>query len=278
MIKKTQTIPNTMKIYSLSSLMLITIGLIISCSQPSKKEEEVKEETSESMTETVADNTLSEKEQAEGWMLLFDGVSNEGWRGYQKTYFPKAWTVVDGTLHIQGSGRGELGAEEGGDIIYENKVFGDFHFKLEWKVDSAANSGIFYRGQETDEYDYIWQTTPEMQVLDNANHPDAGKGKDGNRQSSSLYDLIAANPQNSKPFGEWNQVEVFAMGNKIRHIQNGDTVVAYEIGSTALDSLIANSKWPAINENWRDIAAEGLIGLQDHGDNVWYKNIKIKEL
>lgn len=255
----------------------IVAGLIFSC-QPTQKETAGEEETTDDSSTSAAANTLSEEEKADGWMLLFNGTTPAGWRGYKKEVFPTAWEVVDGSIHIQGSGRGELGNTEGGDIIYAEKLFGDFHLKLEWKVDSAANSGIFYRGQESDEFDYIWKTGPEMQVLDNVNHPDASKGRDGNRQSSSLYDLIAASPQNAKPFGEWNQVELLARGNEIRHIQNGDTVVSYTIGSAALDSLIAISKWPNENPNWREIAAEGYIGLQDHGDDVWFRNIKIKEL
>jgi len=258
-------------------LLAIVAGIAFSC-QPAQKEDASSDSTAEKSTEMTAVNTLSEEEKADGWKLLFDGATSTGWRGFKKEGFPKAWEVVEGSIHIQGSGRGELGNAEGGDIIYAEKLFGDFHLKVEWKVDSAANSGIFYRGQEIEGFDYIWKTGPEMQVLDNVNHPDASKGRDGNRQSSSLYDLIAASPQNAKPFGEWNQVEVLARGNEIRHIQNGDTVVSYTIGSAALDSLIAISKWPNENPNWREIAAEGYIGLQDHGDDVWFRNIKIKEL
>ncbi|MBC6408981.1 MAG: DUF1080 domain-containing protein [Ekhidna sp.] len=259
-------------------LFLMAAGLVFSCQPTQKKEANEENIAEESVIETTAVNTLTEEEKADGWMLLFDGSTSDGWRGYKKEVFPKAWEIVDESIHIQGSGRGELGNTEGGDIIYGVKKFGNFHLKLEWKVDSAANSGIFYRGQETEEFDYIWKTGPEMQVLDNINHPDASKGRNGNRQSSSLYDLIAASPQNAKPFGEWNQVELLARGNEIRHIQNGDTVVSYTIGSAELDSLIRISKWPNENPNWREIAAEGYIGLQDHGDDVWFRNIKIKEL
>ena len=144
-------------------------------------------------------------------------------------------------------------------ILYTIKEYADFHFKVEWMVDSAANAGIFYRGRE--EYDYIWKTAPEMQVLDNKHHPDANLGKDGNRQAGSLYDLIPAAPQNFKGHGTWNQAEIIAIGNDIVHIQNGDTVVQYTIGSEKMTALIADSKWPEINENWGSIAAQGLIGL-----------------
>ncbi len=261
-----------MKIYNWL-IVIVAVVFIASCSQPTKQEAST--ETEAAVEEATGPNTLSEQEKADGWVLLFDGETSEGWRGYQKETFPVAWEIDNGALHIKGSGRGEAGSEEGGDIVY-NKEFANFHFKVEWMVDSAANAGIFYRGSE--EFDYIWKTAPEMQVLDNIYHPDAKLGIDGNRQAGSLYDLIAADPQNFKGHGTWNQAEVIAMGNDITHIQNGDTVVQYTIGSDELNALIADSKWPGINENWGNIASQGLIGLQDHGDDVWFRNIKIKEL
>jgi len=236
-----------------------------------------KEENKTEKMEVKKHNTLTDAEKQEGWKLLFDGENSDGWRGYQKENFPAAWNIEDGTLHIQGSGRGEAGAKDGGDIIYDKK-FADFHLKLQWKVSKVGNSGIFYRGRELDEYDFIWKTAPEMQVLDNINHPDAEKGKNGNRKSGSLYDLIPAEPQNAKPHGEWNTAEVIAKGKDILHIQNGDTVVHYTIGSERMQELIADSKWPGINPDWGNIAMKGYIGLQDHGDDVWFRNIKIKEL
>ena len=232
------------------------------------------EEATTDAAETGGDNTLSEAETADGWTLLFDGSTSNGWRGYQKTTFPAAWEISEGMIHIQGSGRGEAGAADGGDIVYD-KMFSDFHFKVDWMVDSAANSGILYRG--TEEFDYIWKTGPEMQVLDNLNHPDAKLGKNGNRQAGSLYDLIPADPQNFKGHGTWNTSEVIAQGANIWHVMNGDTVVKYTIGSDRMAGLIADSKWPGMNPNWGNIPMEGFIALQDHGDDVWYKNIKIKE-
>lgn len=245
--------------------------IMLGCQKAGKKHDE-----SQQVTKSQP-NTLSPVEKQNGWKLLFDGSSPEGWRGYQKENFPAAWEVDDNSLHIQGSGRGEVGAENGGDILYKKK-FSDFHLKLEWKVSKAGNSGIFYRGRELDKFDYIWMTAPEMQVLDNVNHPDAKLGKNGNRKAGSLYDLIPADPQNAKPYGEWNQAEVIAKGKDIYHVQNGDTVVQYTIGSERMQELIADSKWPGINPNWGDIAMKGYIGLQDHGNDVWFRNIKIKEL
>ncbi len=247
--------------------MLLAIFVLMACAQPKQDAEPMETEH----------NTLTQAEKDEGWILLFDGETTEGWRGFQKETFPNAWNIDEGALHIQGSGRGELGNTDGGDIIYD-RIFTDFHFKVEWKVAKAANAGIFYRGSEDPQYDYIWKSAPEMQVLDNVNHPDAALGKNGNRQAGSLYDLIPADPQNANPFDEWNSAEVIARGNMVQHIQNGEVVVEYEIGSDRLNALIADSKWPGINEDWGDLALEGVIGLQDHGDDVWFRNIKIKEL
>ena len=262
--------------FLITVLALAMLPIVLGCKSDGKKEttSDVSVEEEVEVTE-MADNSLTQSEKDDGWVLLFDGKTSEGWRGYKKETFPAAWKIDDGTLHIQGSGRGEAGAKDGGDIVFD-KIFSDFHLKVEWKVDSAANSGILYRGSE--EFDFIWKTGPEMQVLDNIHHPDANLGKNGNRQSGSLYDLIPADPQNFKGHGKWNVSEVLAKGKDICHIMNGDTVVKYTIGSEKMATLIADSKWPGENPNWANIAMEGYIALQDHGDNVWYKNVKIKEL
>jgi hypothetical protein len=216
------------------------------------------------------------KVEDEGWITLFDGTSTEGWRGYNQATFPeKGWEVVDGTLHCIGSGMGEAGG--GGDIVYDKK-FSNFDLKLEWKVSEGGNSGIFYLGQEGPEWDVIYKTAPEMQILDNERHPDAQAGKDGNRQAGSLYDLIPAVPQNTKPAGEWNTVEIKVYQGSVWHIQNGETVLEYHLWTPDWNALVAGSKFPALNPDWAKVATEGYIALQDHGNDVWFRNIKIKEL
>jgi hydroxymethylpyrimidine pyrophosphatase-like HAD family hydrolase len=117
-----------------------------------------------------------------------------------------------------------------------------------------------------------------MQVLDNAVHPDAMLGKDGNRQAGSLYDLLPAKPQNAKPAGEWNSVEIICYNGTIVHKQNGETVLEYHLWTDDWKKLVKDSKFPNLNEKWADVAPEGYIAFQDHGDNVWYRNVKIKEL
>jgi len=220
-------------------------------------------------------NELTPREKTDGWVLLFDGKTPDGWRGYKKDHFPSGWEVVDGTLHCKGSGRGEAGSKEGGDIVY-NKQMENFDLKLDWKISEGGNSGIFYLGQETKPA--IWMTAPEMQVLDNERHPDAKLGKNGDRQAGSLYDLIPANPQNAKPAGQWNSVEIIVNNGDVIHKMNGQKVLEYHLWTSKWDTLVAHSKFPHYNPDWANVAKKGYIGLQDHGDDVWYRNIRIKEL
>ena len=260
-------------IFSLALLPMIT-----GCKTDAKKStdaeaEEVKEEAA--ATEEVALNTLTQAEADDGWVLLFDGKTSEGWRGYSQESYPENWKIIDGTMYCIESGRGEAGAVNGGDIIFDKK-FKNFKLKLEWKIGEGGNSGIFYLAQE--ESDKIWRTAPEMQVLDNERHLDAELGTDGNHQAGSLYDLIPAKPQNAKPAGEWNQVELIVYKGTVIHKQNGEKVVEYHLWTPEWNEMIKGSKFPTYNPNWAEVASEGYIGLQDHGDDVWFRNIKIKEM
>lgn len=254
-----------------SSLLLLFVAVFftLNCNAAPKKKEGKKEK--------AALNTLTSEEKAQGWLLLFDGKTNEGWRGYNKTTFPAAWTIEDGALRLKGSGNGEAGAVDGGDVVYSKEKFSNFNFKIEWKISEGGNSGIFYLAQEVPGKE-IWRTAPEMQVLDNDRHPDALLGKDGNRKAGSLYDLIPAKPQNAKPAGEWNSVEIISYQGTIVHKQNGVTVLEYHLWTPEWNALVKDSKFPTYNPDWANVAKEGLIGLQDHGNDVWYRNIKIRKL
>ena len=254
-----------------SSLLLLFVFIVFGFStNAAPKKKEVKKEKS-------ALNALTAEEKAQGWVLLFDGKTNEGWRGYNKTTFPAAWSVEDGVLRLKGSGNGEAGATNGGDIVYGKEKFSNFDLKIEWKISQGGNSGIFYLGREVEGWE-IYRTAPEMQVLDNERHPDALLGTDGNRKAGSLYDLIPAKPQNAKPAGEWNSVEIISYQGTIVHKQNGATVVEYHLWTPEWNNLVKNSKFPALNPDWANVAKEGLIGLQDHGNEVSYRNIKIRKL
>lgn len=226
---------------------------------------------SESANAEEVMNALTAAEQEEGWILMFDGETTNGWRGYNKTAFPDSgWVIEDGTLKCLDR---EMGGG-GGDIIYETR-YKDFHMKLEWKIDTVGNSGIFYLGQELEDRP-IWHTAPEMQVLDNEGHPDAERGENGNRKASSLYDLIPAVPQNANPAREWNSVEVKVYQGTVEHYMNGEIVVDYQLDTPEWEEMISQSKFselPAFGKY-----QEGYIGLQDHGNNAWYRNMKIKPM
>ncbi len=255
---------------------LILIPVLSSCKdkKADQKEETATEAEMVPETQEAPMNELTSAEKADGWVML-DGTTSEGWRGYQKDHFPAAWEIVDGTLHMIGSGRGEAGNKDGGDIIFD-KQFQNFTLSLEWKISEGGNSGILYLGEE--ELDAIWKTAPEMQILDNERHPDAKLGKDGNRMAGSLYDIIPAKPQNAKPAGEWNKIELTVYKGTVVHNQNGENVVEYHLWTPEWNELVAGSKFPALNPDWADVPAKGYFGLQDHGDDVWFRNIKIKEL
>ena len=230
-----------------------------------------------SATVTAADaaeiNQLSETEKDEGWRLLFDGESTSGWKGYKRDDAPGTWEVIDGALLMNGADRDR----DRGDLLF-GQQFGDFHLKLEWKISEGGNSGIFYRGIEAPELNVIYQTAPEMQVLDNDRHPDAKMGVDGNRTAGSLYDLIPPRSQNTRPVGEWNSAEIRIEDGQVQHFQNGEKVVEFQLGTQDWRELVAGSKFPGLNPTWVDVPERGYIGLQDHNDNVWYRNIKLKEL
>lgn len=215
-------------------------------------------------------NTLTKKEQKSGWTLMFDGKSTNGWRAYNKPGFPeKGWDIVDGTLHCKAKGGG-------GDIVFDKKLT-NFELTLSWKIAEGGNSGIFIFGKEV-EGKPIYYSAPEYQLLDNERHADAKAGKDGNHKSGSLYDMIPANPQNCNPAGEWNEAKIVAVNGKIEFWQNGVKVVAFDMRNENWKTLCDASKF----KNWPDFvnnpSADGLIGLQDHGDAIWFKNIKLKEL
>ncbi|MGD9928598.1 MAG: DUF1080 domain-containing protein [Mangrovibacterium sp.] len=262
------------KVFSL--LLTGILFAAVACNSGQKKAETATDEKSAAVEEVAADNTLTAAEKEAGWVLLFDGATTNGWRGVNKDVVPLAWEAVDGTLHCKASGKGEAGADDGGDILYDKK-FKNFHLKMDWKISEGGNSGIFYLGVEVPEWP-IYKTAPEMQVLDNERHPDAMLGKDGNRQAGSLYDLIPAKPQNAKQVGEWNSIEIICYKGTVVHKQNGETVVEYHLWTDDWNTMVADSKFPGLNENWANVAEEGVIAVQDHGDAVWFKNIKIREL
>ncbi len=258
-MKKTRSILFLLSIFIFSGMILI------SCKSKTGGEQKSSEST-DSMSEAPMED--------DGWVTLFDGSSTEGWRAYDKDAFPTSgWSIDGDALKCTGSGEGEAGGS-GGDIIYDKK-YKDFDLTLEWKISKGGNSGIFYLAEEIPG-EPIWKSAPEYQVLDNERHPDAKLGKDGNRQAGSLYDLIPAKPQNSKPAEEWNTAEIMVYQGTVIHKMNGEVVVEYHIGTPDFEQMIANSKFKEFTEFGK--YRSGYIGLQDHGNDVWYRNIKIKDL
>ena len=217
----------------------------------------------------------------DGFITLFDGTF-KGWRGYDLDTVPGKWTIDDGAIKISGGGAGESQAADGGDLVFAHK-FKNFELTFDWKVAKGSNSGVFVLAREV-KGEQIYISSPEYQILDNVNHPDAKQGENGNRQSASLYDMIPAHPQNAKPFGEWNKGAIEVYKGSVFYKQNGKTVVEYHLWTPQWTELLQKSKfskdkWPLAFEllnNCGGDAHEGYIGFQDHGDDVWFKNIKIK--
>lgn len=287
------------------SVLLVSAAIVMgfaSCGGGQKAAEAPSAETAEAPAvpeykdmEGMPDVDLSTyKKDADGKIVLFDGKTLAGWRGYARADVPGKWIVDDNAIHIQGSGAGEAGAKDGGDLIFAHK-FKNFELEWEWKVAKGSNSGVFILGREIQSKDAktgetkvepIYISSPEYQILDNVNHPDAKMGKDGNRQSASLYDMIPAKPQNSKPFGEWNKSKIVCYKGTIVHYQNDEQVVEYHLWTQQWKEMLDNSKfckekWPLAYELLSNCGGEnheGYIGLQDHGDDVWYRNITLKEL
>ena len=196
------------------------------------------------------------------WTILFDGKTVKGLRGYKQSGFPDSWEVVDGTLKtVPGHGV---------DLISE-EVYKNFELELEWKVPKGGNSGIFYFA--TEEGNYIWQSAPEMQVVDDEKHTD---GKNTLTSAGALYALIAPSANVVKPVGEFNQVRIKVKNNHVEHWLNGTKIVEYVYGSDMMWDLVAKSKFNKMPLFAK--ASEGHIGLQgDHG-LIWYKNIRIRRL
>jgi nucleoside transporter len=243
--------------------MVALLALLSGCAASGPEAEAEAEASAEPEATTGADaapvaGTLS------SWIILFDGSSLDAWRGYRRTETPAAWRIEEGALAFVPGGDG------GGDLVTRAQ-FGDFELELDWRVAPGANSGIFYRAQETKPY--IFETAAEMQVLDNGGHAD---GASPLTSAGSNFGLYPAEPDVTRPVGEWNRARIVARGAHVEHWLNGTKLLEYEQGSDDWKRRVADSKFAA----WPDYGAalRGHIGLQDHGNRVWYRNIRIRPL
>ena len=213
--------------------------------------------------------------QKKEWVSLFDGKTTSGWHTYGKDAVGEAWKVVDGTLMLDPSNKQGWQIKGGGDIV-SNESYGDFHLQLEWEISQKGNSGvIFFVQDEPKKYNYIWYTGPEMQVLDNDGHAD---GKIIKHRAGNLYDLVAGIEGAVKPVGEWNLVDIINEKGTLTLKLNGVTTVTTTLGDDAWKNLIKNSKFSKGESPDFGKVFTGHIGLQDHGDQVWYRNIRIQRL
>lgn len=219
-----------------------------------------------------APNMLTKKEEKEGWKLLFDGTTTKGWRNFKSDKISPAWKAGDGTLYLDVTKKDGKRIEAGGDIVTEGE-FENFELSLEWKIQACGNSGVIFNVQEEATQKYVWQTGPEMQVVDNECHPDAKIIK---HRAGDLYDLISCTTETVKPAGEWNVAKIVTNKGQYEFWLNGVRTVEFAMHTPAWDQMVAASKFKGMPDFGK--FTKGRISLQDHGDQVWFRNIKIKEL
>jgi hypothetical protein len=219
-------------------------------------------------TMAQAPNTLSAKEKSDGWKLLFDGKTTKGWRNYNSKDIGSAWKINDESLYLDRSNK-DL---KGGDIITEGE-YENYEFTYDWKISKCGNSGLIFDVVESEKNKYVWFTGPEMQVLDNACHPDAKIIK---HRAGDLYDLISCSTETVKPAEEWNSARIVSNNSHYEFYLNGTKVVEFTMHTPEWDAMVKASKFKDMPEFGK--AKKGHFALQDHGDPVWFRNIKIKEL
>ena len=242
-------------------ILLVMLTLTFTACKQTTKETDQTEPEAMKVEET---NPESE------WISLFDGTNYDKWRGYLTDTMHPEWTIEDGAMAF-------VPGEEGGKNIITKDVFTDFELSLEWKISEGGNSGIFWSVFEDTKFREAYQTGPEIQVLDNERHPDA-KANPKFHQAGALYDMVQPEQDVCKPAGEWNLcvLKVNHKTNQGSVTLNGTEIVTFPVHGEAWDSMVAKSKF----KGWEGFGMHhtGHIGLQDHGDKVWFRNIKIRKL
>jgi hypothetical protein len=221
------------------------------------------------LTAMFSYGAASAQQNKKGWVKLFDGKTTNGWHTYGKSTIGNGWKAENGTLHLDPKAK----QNDGGDLVTD-KEYSNFHLKLEWKVAPKSNSGILlFVKEDPAKYHQTYSTGLEMQVLDNEGHPD---GKITKHRAGDLYDLVKSSSEPVKPVGQWNKVDVISNNGKLEFLLNGVKIVTTNLWDENWKNLIAGSKFA----KWENFGTfkSGKIALQDHGDEVWYRNISIKEL
>jgi hypothetical protein len=223
--------------------------------------------------QSEGDNALSTGDKKEGWHSLFDGKTTKGWHKYGGGAVGSAWKIRDGYLYLDTSIKENWQVRDGGDIVTDDE-YENFDLKLDWMIAKDGNSGImFYIHEDKSLYNWPWETGPEMQVLDNEGHPDARIIK---HRAGDLYDLISCSRETVKPYGEWNEAEVRSLNGQLDLFLNGENVVSTTLWDDHWKKLIANSKFK--NMPGFGMFRKGRIGLQDHGNEVRFRNIRVRKL
>lgn len=244
-------------------LSLLITASLFGCKDKAEKSQE--EMTTERLEETEAEQPPEE------WTVLFDGTSFDGWHEYLGDGVTDQWKIENGAMAFYPSDR----SKEKHNLV-TNQEFTDFILSLDWKISEGGNSGVMWGVKEEEKYSEPYHTGPEIQVLDNERHPDAKVGK--SHQAGALYDMEGPSKDVAKPAGEWNTMVITVdNGEKRGSVElNGEEIVTFPVGNEIWNTMVSKSKFA----DWDGFGKfiQGKIALQDHGDKVWYRNIKIKEL
>ncbi len=251
----------------MKKLLFISFMLIGFVACNTAKDESASTEEADETMEEMADAT---EDSAADWIILFDGEDASGWRSYNEESLPDGWIVENGMLKSLGQG-GDIG----GDIVYGNREFGNFELSLEWKISEGGNSGIFYHVQEGDQYEAAYYTAPEYQIIDDIGFPDPLEDW---QSLGADYAMYVADPEKKivKPAGEWNTSRIVFTEDNAEYWLNGEMVLSFDPWSADWQERKETGKWKDFPEYGAH--KTGLIGLQDHGSEIWFKNIKIREL
>lgn len=267
-------------------IAFIAAASLVACmpKESATKEQSASTQSAEEQLAPSGPNTITEAEIIDGWELMFDGQCLGNFRNYGDTTIGEAWVISDSALHLDATNKDDWQIKGGGDIVYQGldgsiREFTNFHFKCEWRIAEKGNSGIMFMVHEEPEtYPYPWMTGLEMQVLDNGTdsaqgHPDASIIK---HSAGDLYDINSCVQETVKPAGQWNVAEILVQDKHLTLVLNGTKVVERMLFDDQWRADVAASKF--VEFPGYGTFETGGIALQDHGDNVWYRNLKIKEL